>query len=325
MAAEKRDFNIVLVYLGNKPPRYLKSNIYYLQKQFPDFKTWLITDLESVKNKYSKEGVNVWFYNDGENIWSNIYEEMSFPKEFRNGFWFLTLKRFKALEAFMSKNAGSVLHVEGDVFLMPTFPVSEIQIIEEDLAFPIVGTGYAISSTLFIRNHNAISLFNEFISQKAKTDSNLIDMTALFDYSKKFPERVHILPSGPESDPLAKGFFDGAAFGTFLLGQDPRNRRGKSLKYSAIDWHSDKVNELEFKIEENQLFAIHNETKTQIYSLHVHSKDSRLFDELGIFLGLSRALEEYKDGPRSVLKLESLWGILTTALLRRLLKVVKSD
>jgi hypothetical protein len=277
-----------------------------------------------VWRKYAEEGMNVWLYRDGKNAWNDIYQEMSFPKEFRNGFWFLTLKRFKALEVFMSEIAGNVLHVEGDVFLMPTFPLSEMQIIEEDLAFPIVGEGYAISSTLYIRSQNSIKLFNEFIEQKAKSDSNIIDMTALFDYSKKFPEKVQILPSGPATNPLARGFFDGAAFGTFLLGQDPRNRRGKSLKYSAIDWHSDKINELAFEIDGNQLFAIRNEIVTPIYSLHVHSKESKLFDEYGIFQGLSQALKEYKDGPKLVLKFGTLWNILPSALLRRLLKVVRN-
>jgi hypothetical protein len=297
MESERQKLNIVLVYLRNKPPKYVIANLRYLTKQFPNYKTWLITDLNSVKKELTPQGFNVWVYRDNNKAWREIYENMNFPKKFRGGFWFLTLKRFKALEEFMNENSESVLHVEADVFLMTNFPIEKISRIEKNLAFPLVGKDSAIASTLYIRNLMSLEHMNRFITSEAKKDINLTDMTALFRYSTTFPDFVTILPSGPASD--ASEYFDGAAFGTYLLGQDPRNRRGYSLKYSPVDWHSDKIENLDFKLERAELFVINGTTQTPIVSLHIHSKIKKLFTSAGMLEALKLQLKNTKTAPNS--------------------------
>lgn len=319
MKSEDKVLNIVLVYLGNKSPKYLEVNLEYLNAEFPGLKTWLITDDLSVSQRLITRGFNVWFYESSLNAWSEIYENMNFPKYFRNGFWFLTLKRFKALEAFMTEHKGSVLHVEADVFLLPKFPFQYFFEIEEDLAFPMVSKGYGIASTLFIKNVKAIENFNQFILNLSKSDPDLIDMTALSKYADKYPESVQILPSGPTTSPHKSGYYDGAAFGTFLFGQDPRNRRGLSLKYSKIDWHAEDIENMNFTLVNDELYVKYMNEQSRVYSLHLHSKEAKNFTKIGAMKGLRLAILEYEAGPKTVLRVSVLPRLLRDALMRRLL------
>lgn len=324
MPDPNRRLNIVLVYLGNRPPSYVRSNLNHLRIQFPGATTWLITDSENIKKHFERRGHNVWLFQKSSGVWSDIDAKMNFPREFRGGFWFLTLKRFKAIEDFMLQNPSALLHVEADVFLMPNFPLTEISSIEKNLAFPSVGVGYAIASTFFVRTRNAIKDFNDFVESSSKENPNAIDMTLLYEYANAYPDRVELLPSGPSYKGKTKGYFDGAAFGTFLTGQDPRNFRGVRIKYSQVDWHSDKISDLDFAIVGNELISILGETKLPIYSLHIHSKKAKLFQVNGLMKELHKSLKEYKKGPKKVIAPAILIRIVANAIDRRLRKVIKS-
>lgn len=320
MRSSYKSINIALVYLGNEPPKYLESNLNHLTYLFPTAMVWLITDSEKVVEKFKKIGLNAWLLQNSNEYWSEYRESLSFPLNFRKGFWFLTIKRFKALEIFMSHYPSPLLHVEADVFLLPNFPLNIFSDIKKGLAFPIVGQGNAIASTLFVQNLKAISDFNIYV--ESTLNKNSTDMTLLYDYQEKFPKRVERLPSGPSFQGNTDGYFDGAAFGTFLLGQDPRNLRGKSLKYSAVDWHADKVDQLDFLIEGKTLVSVNNGHKVPVFSLHVHSKRNQFFNTNGIFKALNVAMEEYKLGPKKVLVPEVLPLLFLYAIQRRVRKIL---
>ncbi len=318
MHTEDQQIDITLVYLGNKLPKYVCSNLEYLSNTFPQANVWLITDSQRTKKNMEKSGIKTWLFTDSEAYWSEISHGMNFPPEFRNGFWFLTLKRFKALEMFMKDRTGPILHVEADVFLMPNFPIMEILRIEKEMAFPVVGSGYAIASTLFIRNFESVKKFNVFVEEQTKINGNAIDMTLLYDYQKSFPNRVEILPSGPSSDGSMSGYFDGAAFGTYLIGQDPRNYRARTLKYSPIEWHVDKVQDFEYRIIDEALYVRSGETERPLYSLHLHTKNPKLFEHRLLMKSLRTAITQHANGSRMVLAPRVLWPVLIAAIHRRL-------
>jgi hypothetical protein len=315
-----KDVNIALVYLGNEPPRYLGSNLNHLKNIFPTSKVWLITDSKKIAEKFKKTGQKTWLLQNSSDYWTEISERLNFPIEFRKGVWFLTIKRFKAIEKFMSVHPGPLLHIEADVLLMPDFPIKYFTEIKKCLAFPIVGNGNAIASVFFVQNQKAICDFNDYI--ESAFNGNSTDMTLLYDYQEKFPERVELLPSGPSSQGNIKGYFDGAAFGTFLLGQDPRNLRGISLKYSVVDWHADKMDELDFQIEGLSLMSISKGHKVPIFSLHVHSKRNKFFNTNGILKALNVAIKEYKLGPKKVLVPDVLPLLIYLAIRRRVRKIL---
>jgi hypothetical protein len=316
---------IALVYLGKKPPKYIKSNLVHLRDHFPEADVWLITDRKDSTRDFESKGIKVWIYERNDTYWLEVDQKMNFPKAFRDGFWFLTLKRFGALQDFLMYHPQPLLHVEADVFLMPNFPLDSVMDIKRDLAFPAVGPGYAIASTLFIRNHKAISDLNKFVMTAVHMNPKSIDMTILHDYEKTYPDRVEILPSGPSFQGRAQGYFDGAAFGTYLLGQDPRNFRGRVLKFSPIDWHSDKINELDFVTRENTLIAIQDGNEIPVFSLHIHSKKESLFKLKNLLLALDHAARIHKNGPQKFFEPQVFFQMFRLALKRRLKRVVNSD
>lgn len=322
MHSRNHDLNVVLVYLGDQLPTYVRRNLSYLRSQFPGATTWLITDSVRIERKFKNTDQKVWLYQDANNTWSDIQSKMNFPQEFRRGFWFLTLKRFKAIEEFMVENPNPVLHVEADVFLMPNFPLDDFKVIEKSMAFPIVGSGYAAASTLFIQNSSSIMDFNKYVEESTQKNPNAIDMTILHDYAITHSDKVQILASGPSFRGKTKGYFDGAAFGTFLVGQDPRNFRGMTIKYSPIDWHSDKVSELRFAMEGNSLVTVLHGVSTPVYSLHIHSKKASLFSIKGLGKALRKAIKEYEFGPKRILAPEVLIPLFSAALKRRFQKVI---
>lgn len=316
--SEDRQLDIALVYLGNRLPKYVSANLKHLSETFPQANVWLITDSQETKEKIAKSGIKTWFFTNSDVYWNEIKQGMNFPSEFRSGFWFLTLKRFKALEMFMKVRTGPVLHVEADVFLMPNFPIKEILKIEKEMAFPIVGSGYGIASTLFLRDLGTVKKFNSFVQEQTKINANAIDMTLLYEYQQSFPDRVEILPSGPSNEGHKSGYFDGAAFGTYLIGQDPRNFRGQTLKYSPIAWHADKVQDFEYRIIGESLYVQNGETEKPLYSLHLHTKNPRLFEHQYLMKILRIAITEHANGARKVLAPQVLVPVLIAALHRRL-------
>lgn len=325
MHLDDQQLNIALVYLGNRLPKYVRANLKYLSNTFPQAQVWLITDSQETKKKIEKSGFNTWLFMDSESYWTEIAQKMNFPSQFRRGFWFLTLKRFKALEMFMDDHKGPLMHVEADVFLMPSFPIENILRIAREMAFPIVGSGYAIASTLFMRDYDAIEKFNRFVEEQTKVNANAIDMTLLFEYWQNFPERVEILPSGPDHEGNASGYFDGAAFGTYLIGQDPRNFRGYTLKYSPIEWHSDKVQRFEYRISGQSLLVGNDGIEKPLYSLHVHTKNPKLFQQNNLINELNSAINEHTKGARKVLTPRVLFPILSAAIQRRIKRILHEE
>lgn len=325
MHLDDRQLSIALVFLGNKLPKYVRANLEYLSHTFPLANIWLLTDSQETKKKIEKSGHNAWLFVDSDSYWLEIVQKMNFPSEFRRGFWFLTLKRFKALEIFMHEHNGLLLHVEADVFLMPNFPIENILRISKEMAFPIVGSGYAIASTMFLRDSDAIKKFNHFVEKQTKVNANAIDMTLLFEYWQQFPERVEILPSGPDHEDNASGYFDGAAFGTYLIGQDPRNFRGYTLKYSPIEWHSDKVERFEYRISGDSLLVGNDGIEKPLYSLHVHTKNPKLFQQNDMLSELNLAINQHTKGARKVLTSRVLLPILVAAIQRRIKRISHDD
>lgn len=325
MHVDDQQLNIALVYLGNRLPKYVRENLKYLSNTFAQANVWLITDSQETKKKIEKSGFNAWLFMDSDSYWTEIAQKMNFPSEFRRGFWFLTLKRFKALEIFMNDHKDPLLHVEADVFLMPSFPIEGILRITKEMAFPIVGSGYAIASTLFMRDYDAIEKFNRFVEKQTKVNTNAIDMTLLFEYWKNFPERVEILPSGPDHEGNGSGYFDGAAFGTYLIGQDPRNLRGYTLKYSPIEWHSDKVQHFEYQISGQSLLVGNDGIEKPLYSLHVHTKNPKLFKQSNLINELNLAIKEHTKGARKVLTPRVLFPILIAAIQRRIKRILHEE
>ncbi len=215
---------------------------------------------------------------------------------YRRGFWSQTLNRFFALEEFSREYPQSqILHVEADVILFPNFPLADFNGLSKGIAFPLSNESVGVASTFWFNSYQDIHFFCEYLRAERQVSPDLIDTSALGLFSTRYKERVTRLRSGLDSIdtyrpaldgsllcgdaiPLnSNGIFDASTLGIYLCGTDPRNTFGVSTLFSELSHHRINPKSLEFKVQNSIIFALHGKEMRPIYSLHNHSKDSRIF------------------------------------------------
>ena len=309
---------IVLVYLGKvKLPKYVLVNIKYLKETFPKNKITFISDNIMNLDIVKLLGVNTFHCSDFYRTAPEEYLESAPDLKFRGGFWFLTFARFFAINEYCERfKLNSLLHLESDVLLMKSFPFDKISELN-GLAFPLVNSGYAAASTLFIKDHLSISTLCEFIKEQILVNPKTTDMDILG--SPDLAKRVEItyLPiafggachfeywvSKEDHKSLCTdvqyfgGIFDGMTWGQYLTGEDPRNHYGIRKLYRNQIHHSVLINSYEIFFVNNRLY-VKNEYQTfEIYSLHIHSKDKRLFKYENDYKFLNQRILDSYSGER---------------------------
>jgi hypothetical protein len=152
------------------------------------------------------------------------------------------------------------------------------------------------ASILFLKNHNAALKLRDFTINQINLNSNITDMTIL----GKTLEFEHIdtlvLGSVPANeldlvkdnfdcklfcpDLGLKGFFDAMAHGQYLLGIDPRNSRGV-LKLNFPSESSGAFSErINYAYVDGKVGTQVDKEFHQLYNIHNHAKDLRLFSEM---------------------------------------------
>jgi hypothetical protein len=222
---------------------------------------------------------------------------------------------------------------------MDNFPFDKFSNIN-GLAFPLVNQGYAAASILFIKDRFAISTLCDFTKERISTNPELTDMYILG--SKELAQRVEVtyLPtafgganhfqnwvSQIDRDNLCTdiskfgGIFDGMSWGQFLAGEDPRNHYGMRKLYRNQTAHSVAINSFKFFFSNNQLYAGSESKIYKIYSLHIHSKDKRLFTSKNDYAVLKNRVLNSANGERS----EIVWIILFKFLPLRMKNTLKKS
>ena len=287
---------IVFVHLNGEIPRYLKSNLISTALKFPANKVVLLTNR---KQKWWHKKVTVVVQPDTK--WREWSLKLSHPVNFRNNFWFTSIARFFALEEFLEASAAPLLHIESDVIVAKNLPLDDFLNGKNDFAFPLVSVERGVASVVYIKNLKAIKHFNNYAKNEMLKNPSTSDMLILGSYFNSFPSKVQVLPTAPgvaeafrenvppkikkkiiESFEIFRGIVDGNDLGMYFYGTDPRNLRGKSILYRAIDssflrvedflLHKSKKSELPF------LTIKGNEKRFPIFAIHATCKDNRLFD-----------------------------------------------
>ena len=335
---------IVLVYLGNKKlPKYVIENIKYLKRTFPKNVITLISDNSKNLTKVKDLGANIYHCTDFYSSAPKEYLEKAPDLKFRGGYWFLTFARFYALDEYCAKfKRNNILHLESDVLLMANFPFDKFSNMN-GLAFPLVNQGYAAASILFIKDSLAISTLCDFTKERISANPELTDMYILG--SKDLAQRVEVtyLPtafggannfqnwvSQIDRDNLSidiskfGGIFDGISWGQFLAGEDPRNHYGIRKLYRNQTAHSVAIDSFKIFFSNNQLHVSSESEIYKIYSLHIHSKDKRLFTSINDYAVLKNRVLNSANGEQSEIVWLTLFRFLPLRIKNASKKLVRS-
>lgn len=272
---------LVFVYLGSRIPRYAKLNLKQIQKSFPEVQLFLISDNE--RNRGEVQGVNFHKVQEMNELWPEVYQKMTHDLVFRNGFWFSSIARFMAIREFLATGVeGPFIHLELDVLLSPDFPISLFKTIEEDLAFTLASPLEGSAAVLYIKNLSSINSLVTISEDIFSNSPGSTDMTILREIFDKKLMPTLILPSAPkeschDGNIWGNFVFDPSSWGMYLLGQDPRNHRGRLIFNRSEGHHFIQPHEFSLNFNFGKL-SVRTESHTaQIVNLHVHSKDLRAF------------------------------------------------
>ena len=312
---------IVLVYLGKKLPKYVLKNIEYLCQSFDGHNVYLVSDNPVSLQKAAKLGAKVWQCSNPELTWSEANEQLAYSKRFRNNFWFLTIGRFSSLLEFMESNRfESILHIEADVWISHNFPISKFRIIGSRIAYPLTNLDEGIASTLYIGSQQVLRNLVRFSVKSIKENPRSTDVTILGSFYRYDSDGTFILPSAIPNKKIFReyisqdayeamtrnynifeGVFDGSTMGIYFTGIDPRNAGGNRRIFEDQKNHALDCTKIKFSVN-NQDESLHVSCELQeaeVFSLHIHSKDIRIFDCKNSFSRLSYLSSLNKDEPQN--------------------------
>lgn len=340
----KSEFPIVWVHLGtNRVPNYLRKSLKSHARMFPHRTLILLVDDKRNKFSFGAQNLKVVDISTEASKWDFFRELLEHDLTFRNAFWFTSMARFIAIEKFLNISGyDKALHVESDTVLMPNFPFTKFHEIGEKIAFCIQGEGQGIASIFYLGSRRNLVDFLDSMAQQVRRNSKSTDMTSLYGFYLEHPKKVLILPSttsmygledtnveskraiGRNLD-LFGGIFDPISIGQFLFGIDPRNERGLRVLFREHTEHFLRPSKLTFSIKDNLLFLSDAEGNMPIFSLHIHSKDSRIFDHDSLLNHLKKRLAQAGQGER-VEWVPQVWlNLVIAAMIRRLKRRLLCD
>jgi hypothetical protein len=300
---------IVFAHFGKHIPKHLYLNIERCLKLFPNIKVVLIVNRDCKMPKI--RDLEISFY-DPTSEWRRLEGNLSHPKDFRDNFWLTSLARFLALENYLDINPGDILHVESDVILAADFPFEKFITLAKPIAFPILSRSQGIASILYIRNHKTATTLVSLTMEMSAEDSQTTDMLILRRFYDLHPDITQAIPIGPSDHGVYRknednilfsdmkhavsifgGCFDGLDIGYFLYGVDPRNDKGRKHIRRSLPNNYLLVPSMKISYsEERDFIDLGSEDfgrMIPLYSLHIHSKNSKL-------IRISRKSKELRQG-----------------------------
>lgn len=331
---------IAIIYLGKKLPKYVLRNLRYLRDTFPAKKIVFISDSKRSLKSASLEGVDTWLAPHPEIYWKDLKKKLQHPMSFRDGFWFKTLARFFVLDLFLREKSGtSCLQVEADVFLFKNFPFENFEGFDADISFPMESSQMGIASLLFLKDSKASNILVNMAVDAINQDGQITDMSLLGRVAHSKQLNFSPLPTlrrsffsaltvTTESQLFCSeqlglaGVFDGITLGQFLLGVDPRNSRGFLILHRQQQTHAVNAKMLSFKYERKDKLQIFNDQESaDVYNLHNHSKDLRIYKEKSRDRLLKKRVKSAIHGERKEIILSVFLEVIIKSAQRRLKNV----
>lgn len=218
------------------------------------------------------------------------FPDLEHDRRFWGGYWQKTFDRLLTLEQAHHQFPGAkLLHIESDVILFCDFPFESYLSLDR-LAWCQHRDSYDIASILYspTRSHSEWLAFE--LIKLARDEPGTTDMAAL-NRLRKTDSGEHVLSlprfstdqtlfSNNDEERSADVFlFDGAQFGQWILGSDPRSHWG--LGRNRL-WSTEGVNPLEgysISLDSQGVKIEVNGEQYGLANLHVHSKRLSAFLE----------------------------------------------
>lgn len=288
---------LVYIHLGEIEPSLLWLNIERSKELFPLIEHEVILSSDKWIRKAQRLGIKSYKYRPQPEV-EAMLDLLNKNQKFRQGFWRFSLERLFALTQVMLLTGNkSILHIESDMLLLPNFPWNEFTKIENPAWFNFNET-HDVASILYLPNSSSAKWLEERMFEEISNNNSLSDMTVLSEISRKNPDKVDILPTSPHeksvilrSDSLTpdaknrisrltnqfNGYFDSAPIGMWVIGQDPHNHHGLIKLHVNLPESFIQPQFLQLSVSKENLFSFDYGINFPIYSLHVHSKNKKLF------------------------------------------------
>lgn len=294
---------LVLVYLGDNIPDYVWSNIKHLLSIQGTHNVDLIVSKENHDDFIRHPRVQYFRYQATSEI-EELLTGLEIDREFRSGFWRFSLERLIALAMHHRRFPNeSILHIESDVLLLPYFPFSQFQMLEK-ISWTRVDSSRDVATLIYIPSNSDSTQFTDDILREIGRSKSSDDMTVLRLIAESDPSAYGLLPTIPDPNSnlinrrigisdevrdlmsdgsrLFGGIFDAAGIGIWLTGTDPRNYFGVTKRYlmKLDDSETNYIRPelVKFDIDETGVLSvIDGGVSSQIFNLHIHSKNPNYF------------------------------------------------
>lgn len=289
---------IVLVHIGTSIPSILTKNVAWLNHHFPKASLNLITDQITRPGDFP----NVQLSMPQDNGVASKINVTPHSTEFRKGYWLHTIRRLGLLVDWHEQNPqAKLLHIESDMLLLPNFPFAELASVD-DLMWPNVSLDSDSPALIYSPDSKTSRWLGEQILSHLSQDHT--DMTVLRAIARDHPTQVRYFPSTPPGLETTNppnvdadvvffgGVFDGAGYGQWLGGQDPRNHWGITKRFMAApEGRAVRPQNLNLNMSpDSRLLTVAKPGGVgfPLFSLHVHSKSLIFFSPTRSFRMMER-------------------------------------
>lgn len=313
---------VIFAHLGETVPKHLWLNIRRTQSLFPSAEIHFVKDSNLKIPSAIRKSITIHEYSRTTEV-ENMRHLHQHDASFRQGFWWLSLERILAIcQAHLASGRQHAIHIESDVILMPNFPwemlsdskiqwcrYNEVRDVAAILSLPsTLHTEWLMSQIIkgigFNLAHTDMTLLSE-ISRSNDEMVKILPGLGTTEIDLRNPKNSFVLlkSMAPIANAESKGIFDGAAIGMWLCGQDPKNHYGvtRFRNQSIIESGDSFVDPSRFAFSytsKDGLKLIHGNSSLEVWNLHVHSKNIKLFGseweiELLRILGMKGKYEEF--------------------------------
>lgn len=303
------DPSVIFVHLGHTIPGYLFDATAQVRKFNPEIRIIVIAEREAIKKVDHQLRADISFVMCEQLAESEEHKTFkrisSLDRTFREGFWLKTTERFFYLdEAIRQYELYDVFHLEYDnmlyVDLMELLPIFRQY---ENIASIFDTDTRCIPGFMYIAQPDSLRLLVKYIVAMAQQGRNDMEVIASFahDHNIKEIDRLpvimpeYIAEYGLRS--LTKkttmhpqwymnrieefdSIFDGAAWGQFLGGFDPRNGHSRPGFVNETCLFNPSKIHFEWQIDHagrRVPYAYMHEKKYRINNLHIHCKHLKAF------------------------------------------------